>query len=274
MKKWPLAAITLTVAFLLNGSLHAEEFLSGGSITDDFDCCCDPCGGGWVADAELMFLRYHRAGGLGATTANEFDFAASPRLTLGYEGPSGFGARVRYWEYDQVNKAQNVSVDTFNLDFEVFQEIQLNSNTSVEMSAGIRKNDFEEIDSGVFPLLGIVIPTSFSGWGGLLGVEVNRESRLGTLYAHGRYAVLMGDIDTATTAWGGLIPTPTTTAFSGIDHTGHQMEIGLGIERSFELLGATATATAGVEWSNWSNYSYEFRSVGFGGLVLGLGVNY
>jgi len=274
MKKWLLAAMALTVAFLVNGSLRAEEFLNGGSIADDcLDCCCDPCGGGWAAEAELPFLRYHRAGGLGATNASEFDFATSPRFTLGYEGANGLGARVRYWEYDQVNEARNISVDTFNLDFEVFQNIQLSSNTSVEMSAGIRKNDFEEIDSsGVIPLpVAIVIPTSFSGWGGLLGVEINRESRFGTLYAYGRYAILMGDVSIATATWA---PIPATNIVRGIDHTGHQTEIGLGIERSFDILGATATAKAGVEWSNWSNYSYEFRSVGFGGFVLGLGVNY
>jgi hypothetical protein len=258
MKKWTLGAMALSVAMFVN-SLQAEELVLGGPVEGvGCDSCC--CGGGWTVDAELLFLRYHREGGLGQTNVSEYDFEASPRLALGYVTCDGLGARVRYWEYNQDNNNNTESVDTYNIDLELFQEICVSCNTTIEISAGIRYNDFDERRANVGLPAAAAGNTSFSAYGGVIGVQVNRDTCYGTLYARTRYAILMDDIH--------------VNAVNGIDHKVDQTEVALGVSRDFCLAGMAGSVHAGAEWWNWGEYSLADDSVGFGGFVFGVSTAY
>src|SRR5688572_6570612 len=103
------------------------------------DECCDSCSGtgGLVFVAEAAFFRYHRADGvrIGDDEGDddvEFDFEASPRITLGYAGSDGLGVRVRWWEYDEEAESFDgqgeMVVDTYTFDVELFDTVQLDCN--------------------------------------------------------------------------------------------------------------------------------------------------
>ena len=85
-----------------NGAYNAAvDGTSYAGFGDAYNWCYGP--GGWFGMAEVTFFRYGRADGarMGSTDPGEdapFDFEASPRLTLGYMGDDGFGARLRYWD--------------------------------------------------------------------------------------------------------------------------------------------------------------------------------
>ncbi|MCA9154418.1 MAG: hypothetical protein R3C99_05510 [Pirellulaceae bacterium] len=220
--------------------------------TVDYGCCGLP--GAYVL-AEATFFKYHRADGVPA--GSTFDYEVSPRITLGYTGQSGLGGRLRYWEYDHAAGA--ASVDTYNLDAEIYQRVALGCKTTVEVAGGVRYNEFEEIGIGLGPVSG-------SGWGAMASLEGTRKIRRGYLYARARHAMLFDDSTAAGVPLSDINPT--------------QTELTLGW-RGMRCLanGAVATLDLAVESQNWSNYSIgRFApapvDVGFFGFTAGLGVLY
>ena len=250
----------------------------GGSL-----CCCDQSA--MYFQYENTFFRYHRADGVRVGVAEpdeqvEFDFEYAPRITLGFVGPRGLGLRFRYWDYDHLQWAREgvsntfLDVNTYNFDTEFFEEIELNCCTSLELSAGIRYNDFDEhlVDGGV-----VNMNTSFSGWGGMLGAQVNRSLGRGALFARGRTAILMSDARVLDGV-GDLVHL--------LDSTQGMTEIALGYEVSACLGRATVTTSIAGEWQNWNNFSSNFSAginetnaagrsdVGFGGIVISTAVEF
>lgn len=283
MKKWFLGAIAMTIASFFNLSLRADEVVmadnAGGCNPCACNACCDTGCGSWVADLEATFLRYHRNDDL--NTDNIFGFEISPRLSVGYVGSDGLGARIRWWDYSHNNTGtlnnvanRTLDVDTFNLDFELFESVQLSCCTSVELSAGIRYNDFAE----TITTAGAVTQVdSFSGYGGLFGLKAKRDVSLGgNVYARWNTAIMMSDHTNSRAAAG------TRTNFDVVQT---QTELGLGYEYATCLsTGGVLTLRAGVEWSHWTDYTTDLggtaqnrlgnEDVGFGGFVLGVGLNY
>ena len=92
-------------------------------------CCHGGCGceydrcyrsEGWIAGAELLWLKPHHGNGVGRSSEYvlddpplfgvggiDADFEVSPRFWIGYVGCDGLGVRVRYWEFDH-DSSQNV----------------------------------------------------------------------------------------------------------------------------------------------------------------------
>jgi len=308
MKRHGLASLAVVAACLLATRVDAQQLgishTSGGIGSATGGCAsggcdtgysgCDSCGGSLCScdqsslyfQYENTFFRYHRADGMrvGANEPGEqveSDFEYAPRITLGYVGPSGLGLRVRYWEYDHDNPAFNNSppgqyldVNTYNFDTEIFEEIAVNGCTSLELSAGIRYNDFDEtlVDSGV-----VNMNTTFAGWGGMLGLQVNRNVCRGALFARGRVAILMDDAQVIDDDNGGV---------NLLDSTQGMSEIALGYRITTCVGRATLTSSIAGEWQNWYNYSSNFSSgvidtnaagrgdVGFGGIVLSTTVQF
>lgn len=77
------------------------------------DCCCAPCGA-FIGGGGVYFLKPHWDSNPAFQILDpavspdpiqfvdfNYDFAAAPVGWVGYVGPGGFGARVRYFEYDQ-----------------------------------------------------------------------------------------------------------------------------------------------------------------------------
>ena len=243
---------TLGVATLLIANANAQQFSyssvlgEGESASESSDCCAadsccaSDCGASCCCDqsalifgAEMTFFRYHTSDGV---EDDEFDFEISPRITLGYRAPDGLGLRVRWWEYDHENGDSTLEVDTYNFDIELFEEISVGSCSSMEVSAGIRYNEFEEndLDDGE--------SHSFEGFGGLFAVEANRELAIGgAAYARLRQAILMDDYDADGTEL--------------VDVVVGMTEIGLGYETTLISGCYCVTGHAGIEWQQWHDYS-------------------
>ncbi len=250
------------------------------------DCCTDCCdpGVGWglFGEAELLFLRYHRAdgvriggGGPGAGVENgEFDFEPSMRYTLGLIAPNGIGARVRYFEYDHFEQIEDagdgLGVDTYTIDGELFETFELNRNWAMEISGGVRYTGFLEnmVDVGA----GDSREISFYGAGLVTGLEVRRSVGFGLLYARTRMAVVQDDKH-ITNVDGGAAGEGASNAgaiasiqdVELVDTTNGMLELAIGGEVNYELSnGSVLFARSGLEWQNWWNFSNSFEANGVG----------
>ena len=267
------------------GGALCEEACGGCGQTfgDLFDVCSDnPCGGGLVFQGEALFFRYHRADGVRVGNLNPglgiddvvFDHEASPRLTLGWVSNNGLGIRTRYWDYDQSSSGASsppdrIDVDTYTIDIELFERICLNNCWSLEISGGLRYNEFEELilDQPGTEGFGIRL-NAFDAWGGVAGLEVTRSlGRLGGLYARSRGAILMDNKFV-----GNLQPINQVAQVAILQDTTQGMtELALGYEFNRCLnSGALLTFRAGWEWQNWFNYSTSFSEVTQQGLNAGV----
>ena len=219
--------------------------------------CCDTgcCEGGWSAGVEMTFLRGHKADGF--SQEDIFGFEADPRLTLQYTAGNGAGIRLRYWQWDHAvangHNGNLTSADTYNIDLEVFREVNFGSRTSVEFNGGIRYNDYRDEN---FAQSGD--ETSFHGIGGVFGVKGKVQVGCrGSVYARARWAILMGDANDD-----GDVEYNVTR-----DH----QEIGIGYERDVCLMGIASTINVGGEWQSWDQYEDNSEgAIGFAGFVIGV----
>ena len=251
--------------------------------------CCDEGTGRWIAIGELTFFRYHRADGVRAGTSilgtddAEFDFEAAPRVTVGYQGADGLGLRARWWDYHHtaekfgpsIGPNNGITVETYTIDLELYDTIQLNSVWTAEISAGIRVNEFEEVMREFLAYR----ENDFEGWGGVVGLELKRCLGEGlAAYARVRGAILMDDKQVINFNLANIQNDLL------LDTTQGMLEIALGFEANWDLdYNTVAFARFGGEWQNWYNYSSSFDAtlgedafggpsdVGFGGVTASLG---
>ena len=276
------------------GNDAAQQESAVGSTCSSCESGCDGVYqdyvGGWFVIAETTFFRYHRTDGVRIGTDSpdedvEFDFEASPRITLGYVNGDGLGARIRWWDYDHSAEAiegdgSEMSVDTHTIDLEIFQEYYLSPRTTLIVSGGIRVNEFDEVM--VDEVTDELRINSFDGYGGIMGLELWRQiSCNGSLFAGVRGAVLMDD-KFVFNSEAGVAGTDVLLR----DSVQGMFELSLGYQYSVELSNdARFIARAAGEWQNWYNYSSSFNAadenefdgasdVGFGGVVLGAGFIY
>jgi hypothetical protein len=275
----------LAVAFLISASASMAFADEGGCDV----ACCDPgcdscinsCCGGIVADVELTFLRYFQEGGvtdmLGDPVETDYEFA--PRFVLGYAGANGLGLRTRYWELDAsvVSAAGNPSgLNAYNIDLEAFQEYCLGCDTTLELSLGVRYaelwQDSTDVGAQEFGTAG------FSGFGGTMGAEVNRNVLNGSVYARARLSLLMGDAVVRQVDAAGA---PLLLSYAD-DCTAAQTELGIGYEICRCTRLGMVTLRTGVEWQNWANMAVadvpfgvvgdQMDDAGFAGFVVGFGL--
>jgi hypothetical protein len=258
-----------------------------------FEPCCHPSG--LWASAELMFFRYHRADGTRegvlANEFNEFDFETTPRITVGWVNCDGLGVRARYWEFDHNapvagpdplvidREPASLCVDTYTLDFEVFDTFCLNRNWDLELAAGIRYNEFLEVmsdDEGDNVIEDRL--NSFSGFGIVVSAEVRRLVGCnGAVFARARASILMDDKD--------IFNDSGTQQVRLRDVTVGTTELAFGYDYVVPMCdGAYAFLRLQAEWQNWYNYSSGFEDtantedfagpadVGFGGFGVGIGI--
>ncbi len=216
-------------------------------------------------DAEMNFMRFYQTDGVGPLgTPNRFNHEATPRVTIGYVSEGGLGARVRYWNFSYTAgaPATQTAVDTYNIDAELFERLEVGHHTSAEWSAGLRYNDFRQ-DEAVFNQ-----NDEFGGIGLLIGFRVDRDVFRGNVYARGRWSIL-----TDTEA--------NDLNFVARDKIGMQTEIGVGYESALCLRnGSRLTGRLGYEHQFWSGFGVDsvggtgngITGVGFGGIVVGLGI--
>ena len=273
-----------------------EGVLTDGDCCDDGSCnpCCRSCYNcdALFGSAELTFFRYHRADGVrvGTSPANdevEFDFDVAPRVTVGYKGDDGLVLRTRWWNYDHDasrdeygsnGSGEFLDVDTFTLDFEVADVVCLSDCWTLELSGGIRYNEFDEtfVDNNGYETRHV----SFQGAGGVAGVQANRRVCTGHMvFSRIRGAILMDD----KLIQGTYYETENEAILR--DTTQGMMELALGYEAHWCIgCDTTVFARGAGEWQNWYNYSNSFgdlgsnnfsnspSDVGFGGFTFALGI--
>lgn len=265
------------------------------------------CNRGLFGTAELLILRYHRADGARSgnysiipvvdTDDVDFRYQAAPRMTLGYRFDSGIGFRTRYFHYDADAPARffdtvdaSMNVRTFTIDMELFDTIRLGSRWAIELSGGIRYNEFEETMENYLPVAPIR-ENIFRGFGGVAGAEVHRAiGYYGSLYLRGRGSISAGDKKVNN----GIDGEPNeavilTNSIFGIT------ELGAGVQYMRSVFGDRAIISfrSGYEWQMWHNYSSAFSTitstpnnldlaptfagpsdVGFHGFTLGMGLSF
>ena len=257
------------VAFLEEQVSYAEP--CGRSCTGCGDTCCsDSCcrsscaAGRVIFQADLLFFRFFEADGVDENPDNgtdRFDFEASPRITLGYKNAKGLSTRLRYFGYNHSNNIDNqgnFEIDTYNIDFELAQELKVGRLTRMEFNMGCRFNSYEHTEYG-----NTEIDQEFEGIGLTFGTELKRDLGPGALYGRGRYAILVGEgRDHEDGSYFG-------------DQVLGQLELGVGYEvvRCMSS-GCVLSLRAGIEMQQWLGYEDEEEDVGFGGFLCSAGVSY
>lgn len=217
----------------------------------------------YYAEMEVFYARATRADGQQDSAGGDaqFDYEASPRLTIGAMSDTGLGIRGRVWDYSHTTGVPSVViVDTLTADLEVFERIDLTCTTSVEWSAGVRYTDFL-----TRRLVGAFDHDNSEGWGGTFGLQLNRCWLGGELYGRARYSILHIEDGTFDTIAG-----------PQLDMVRGQTEIGLGYAYCYVVWGVATQLRAGYEWQLWENFTSNDNfgittpvDVGFDGFVIG-----
>jgi hypothetical protein len=266
---------------------------SCGDSCCDIGCgsCCDPCcrPGGVIGGAEISFLKFHESlgtGGPGSGTALHTDidpdYDTAYRLWAGYQGSDGLGWRVRYWEYDHSYSAANAAlpglltdsfgVDTYVLDLEFIDSMNLGCNWDASWFGGFRYLEFEHIRTRS-TLLGVT--TAYeefdtAAWGLTFGGELRRCIGNGLAgFVNARSSVLYGD--ESEYGLGGLVDDELNNIY-------FMYEAQAGVQWTRELeQGGYLFARAATEVQYWDNFVGEVgvdggEAVGFGGLSFSAGI--
>lgn len=244
---WVLAMrIQLTLAAMM-------ACLSGGTnalATED--------SGQVLFSAELLFLEANRSDGANSDFS---DYEAGSRFELAYETAEAVGIRFQAFEFsNNYAVGQNgapSAIDTYNLDLEIYRRLNLARGFELEVSGGLRYNDFEDLNFGDAGQT-----TQFSGVGGVLGLEATQQIGFGLQgYVRGEWAFITDQSN--------------DNGATGFDTNRTQQELGLGLARDFCLRGIQTTAHAGLEWQDWGGYQDDSDgSLGLQGFAMGLDMAY
>jgi len=234
-----------------------------------------------------MWFKYHRADGVRVGVDQpgdnaEVDFEPTVRLTAGWVRDDGLGARVRYWAFDHSQSAtegepSHLSVDTYTFDFETFDTFCLNRNWDLEIAAGARYCEFEEVMADIVGDNDIRV-NNFSGYGGVVSAELRRlVGTSGSIWARARAAILMSDKDVINIGQGQQVRLNDVVVGT--------TELAFGYDYVTPLCdGAYAFVGVQTEWQTWYNFSSGFEDtestedfagpadVGFGGFGIRAGV--
>lgn len=295
MRRLLVAGLAAVTSWMSAGNVTAGDSHSQTACSDcnaavrEFVCspCCDRSGP--FAEFDLLFLRYHRADGVrhgtAAGEADDFDFETSPRITLGYVGDDGVGARLRYWQYDHFQTLEvgagtrGIGVDSYNLDFELFERFDLNCDWDVELSGGVRYSDQQEfmVDTAEADLRSNALNSAF---GLIIGAEARRQISYGSLFARVRTAIVQGDKGVFNNDAGGLAENDVIL----LDSTSAQLELAVGHELAYQTRsGAEVFGRYGLEWWQYDNVSSSFNGaletsligasdIGYAGFMFGFGI--
>lgn len=262
----------------------------GCGILDGLGCGCGPS---LYAEFDAMFLRYNRADGVqdiqnvaAPGTPNpgayNFNYRFTPRITLGFVTANGTGFRVRYFDYNHARTntvpfTRTARVDTFNIDAEMFRNIDLTCSTQMQWSIGARYNDFTESVS-VHPAFGAPYRLKFDGWGVITGLGITQKIRWGSIYGRARGALLTNNRQTRI----GNAELAQNNVTTGM------IELAVGWQTQRYLNnGALLTFGIGYEIQQWMNYGIATPNniaapvvmtspvdVGFDGIVLNFAYSY
>ncbi len=101
-----------------DGSCYSGDCYSGNCDSNYCGNCNQGCGNAAMCYFEIqnIFLRPHVSSDVAGKLRENYEY--SPRFILGYETPSGLGARGRYWTYSHTTSTVGGS-NSLGLDFDV-----------------------------------------------------------------------------------------------------------------------------------------------------------
>lgn len=202
--------------------------------------CCT--GGGIMAQADLMFLKAHESEGSAETSR----YDAAYRLSASWEGKSGTGARVRWFEYNTDTNDEDYNV--YGIDAELTGSYQLNCNWSGLLALGVRHSKFEEVDDN-----------DVRAWGPSIAGELRRPL-FGEidLFGSARYAALFG-----------------ADKEDNFDTTNAYAELQIGLECQRCVGDSVVFARAAVEGQRWiGGANDDTQDLGLFGGTFSIGTSY
>jgi hypothetical protein len=141
------------------GSCGCGDSYCGKSYCGDYgDSGYQSNAGMYYAEVQSMFLRAHVSDQVVGKLSEKYEY--SPRFILGYEAPSGLGARARYWTYGRTTEILDSTVDDIRFDFDVVDlegtSRFCTSHADLVISGGFRwanveitQDDDDDIDSSM-----------------------------------------------------------------------------------------------------------------------------
>lgn len=221
----------------------------------------------WGCDVEALFLKVGT--NVGTRAANAANFDPGLRFAFSRIAEDGLGVRITYFEYDHTivdPGLRSLTFDTYNVDFEILQELSLTDRVNVEMSAGLRYNDTQ------FSFPSRFEPSDFSGVGGIVGIRGSAKIfENGEFYARTKFALMIGDGGHDSNA------SPLPKAYN----TGRGMtEIAFGYQHTFEVGRYQIVPRIGAEWQMWHGIipdivdEHPETNLLLGGFTTGLGINF
>jgi len=171
-------------ARLANLEARAANNTAGGGCGGCNDCCCGRSG--FIAAGEIMWLKAYQSD----NDFGDFNFREGYRFWVGYQGDSGLGARLRYFDYFQ--RANNGDfINIYALDAEIYDNVELGCYWDLLVGAGFRVFGYEDDDIG----LGVA-DTALWGVGPVITAELYRHlGDRAALYAIGRQSIIVGSGD-------------------------------------------------------------------------------
>jgi Legionella pneumophila major outer membrane protein precursor len=158
----------------------------------DTGCCDDCCKAGFIAGAEVLWLKAFEGDG----NFGDFNYDEGYRFWIGYQRADGLGIRFRYFSFDQ--EADNGDLfDVTHTDLEIYDMVQIGCNWDLLVGAGVRYLDInfatEEIQT-VPAIAQLPRLQSFTGPGPVVTAELYRHiSDRAALYVIGRESILVGN---------------------------------------------------------------------------------
>lgn len=223
------------------------------------------CAEGWQLDADALFLQLGSSGGTG--DEDVFDYETGSRLSLARTADIDVGFRATWFQWDHSatdSAVGDISLETYNIDFEIFKQLEISSRTVMELSGGVRYNETDHIYDDQ--------PNDFTGFGGLVGLRGGLQVLdNGLLYARGKFAVLMGD---------GAHDGDDEALDPANEVIRSQTEIGFGYEHHFHVGNVVIVPRTGVEWQVWEGFGLDpvdehpDTDLGFFGFIGGVTVAY
>lgn len=200
--------------------------------------------GGAFIMPELLLLRPYNTDPDGDSDSDTHEFKEAFRLTIGYVGPTGFGFRGRWLDYDVNTPDADFTMQT--VDGELFSTIEMGSRWLGTFSGGARWAEMTETEGDSLE----------DGYGLIVGAELQYMwSDSIALYSIARHSVLFGD--------------------SGNDDdlavSATELQVGIQGQRALNC-GGMVFGRAGVEAQNWNGYTTDDgETFGLFGTVFAVG---
>ena len=150
----------------------------GGGCGCNDDCCCRS---GFVAAGEVMWLKAYNSD----ADFGDFNFKEAYRFWIGFQGDSGLGGRLRYFDYFQRAPNTGEFLNIYAFDLELYDQVELGCYWDLLVGAGFRALGYEN---------GTTTPDiALWGVGPVVTAELYRHlGDRAALYAIARQSIIVG----------------------------------------------------------------------------------